>query len=271
MPRWRYWLIAMLVLAVIIAAGYFPVLKRHLRQSAQVTPKSEEQVRRELTQPAAANAGEPMGKAKLFWSSGAGDGSLMPVTVDLPLSMDPVLRAKQVLNTLLAGPVDAELRTLPPDAVLLAFYLVAGRHGRGGFFRGVGDGDAVRNRERADGGRFDHEDAGSECAAGALAENSDSRAGSGYAGRASGFDADISGECQGDDGTRATCGSAGIGGAYACDGRIPPSAARWFRGEDSCDAKAGAAAKVDTHGSQRQTGARNQAASHEILTQRTRS
>jgi hypothetical protein len=35
-----------------------------------------------------------------------------------------VLRAKQVLNTLLAGPVDAELRTLPPDAVLLAFYLL---------------------------------------------------------------------------------------------------------------------------------------------------
>jgi hypothetical protein len=28
------------------------------------------------------------------------------------------------LNTLLAGPVDAELRTLPPDALLLAFYLL---------------------------------------------------------------------------------------------------------------------------------------------------
>src|SRR6202023_223895 len=45
-------------------------------------------------------------------------------TVDLPLSKDPVLRGKQVLNTLLAGPVDAELRTVPPDVVLLAFYLL---------------------------------------------------------------------------------------------------------------------------------------------------
>jgi len=45
-------------------------------------------------------------------------------TVELPLLSDPVLRSKQVLNTLLAGPVDAELRTLPPDAVLLAFYLL---------------------------------------------------------------------------------------------------------------------------------------------------
>ena len=124
MPRWRWWLVGMLVLAVIIAGGYFSVLKKHLRQAKDVAPKSEEQVRRELTQPTTASAGEPMGKAKLFWSSGAGDGSLMPVTVDLPLSRDPAARAKQVLNTLLAGPVDAELRTLPPDAVLLAFYLL---------------------------------------------------------------------------------------------------------------------------------------------------
>src|SRR5207245_7197491 len=54
----------------------------------------------------------------------ASDSTLVPVTVELPLSSDPVLRAKQVLNTLLAGPVDAELRTLPPEAVLLAFYLL---------------------------------------------------------------------------------------------------------------------------------------------------
>jgi hypothetical protein len=38
--------------------------------------------------------------------------------------MDPAPRGKQVLNTLLAGPIDAELRTLPPDAVLLAFYML---------------------------------------------------------------------------------------------------------------------------------------------------
>lgn len=122
--RWRYWMIAMLLLAVIIAGGYFSVLKQRLKQVAQIAPKSEEQVRRELTQPTSPGVSEPIGKAKLFWSSGAGDGSLMPVNVDLRLSVDPVLRSKQVLNTLLAGPVDAELRTLPPDAVLLAFYLL---------------------------------------------------------------------------------------------------------------------------------------------------
>jgi len=63
-------------------------------------------------------------KSKLFWASDTIDSMLVPVTVELPLSNDPVLRSKQVLNTLLAGPVDAELRTLPPDALLLAFYLL---------------------------------------------------------------------------------------------------------------------------------------------------
>jgi hypothetical protein len=99
-------------------------LKKRLRQATQVPPVSEEEARRELTQPSPANSSGPLAKARLFWSSGAGDGSLMAVSIDLPLAKDPTLRAKQVLNTLLAGPVDAELRTLPPDAVLLAFYML---------------------------------------------------------------------------------------------------------------------------------------------------
>jgi hypothetical protein len=123
-PRWRVWLIGMLAIAVIIAGIYFPILKKRLRQATQVPPVSEEQARRELTQTPPASSTGPLTKARLFWSSGAGDGSLMPVTVEIPLSNDPTLRAKQVLNTLLAGPVSAELRTLPPDAVLLALYML---------------------------------------------------------------------------------------------------------------------------------------------------
>jgi len=123
-PKWRLWLIGALVVAVIIAGIYFSTLRKHLRQATPVTPQSEEQARRELTQTAPATSNGPTTKTRMFWSSGAGDGSLMAVTVDLPLPNDPTLRAKQVLNTLLAGPVDAELRTLPPDAVLLAFYML---------------------------------------------------------------------------------------------------------------------------------------------------
>jgi spore germination protein GerM len=113
-----------LVLAVVGAAIYFPILRRRVKRAARLQQQSEEQARRELAQPIVANPGDPRVKAKLFWASDAMDSTLVPVAVELPLANDPVLRSKQVLNTLLAGPVDAELRTVPPDAVLLAFYML---------------------------------------------------------------------------------------------------------------------------------------------------
>ncbi len=122
--RWVRLVLGGLFGAVIIAALYFPVLKRRVTSTAKVQPQSEEQARRELTQSLTAAPTEPRVKAKLYWASRANDGSLAPVNIDLQLASEPALRAKQVLNTLLAGPVDTESRTLPPDAVLLAFYLL---------------------------------------------------------------------------------------------------------------------------------------------------
>jgi hypothetical protein len=122
--RWVRYVLGGLFGAVIIAALYFPVLKRRVKQTAKIQPQTEEQARRELTQSLAPAPTDPRVKARLYWASNADDGSLSPATVELSLSSDPALRAKQVLNTLLAGPVDAEARTLPTDAVLLAFYLL---------------------------------------------------------------------------------------------------------------------------------------------------
>ena len=85
---------------------------------------TEEQARRELTQAVAQSPLDPVVKTKLFWTSSEDESALAPVTIELALSKDPVLRAKQVLNTLLAGPVDSDLRTLPADAALLAFYIL---------------------------------------------------------------------------------------------------------------------------------------------------
>ena len=123
-PRWKFLLIGGLVFVLLAAAIFVPILRRRVKRAARLQQQSEEQARRELTQPIAINPGDPRVRTKLFWASDANDATLVPVTVDLPLSNDPLLRSKQVLNTLLAGPVDAELRTLPPDAVLLAFYLL---------------------------------------------------------------------------------------------------------------------------------------------------
>lgn len=122
-PSWRIWFFGGLALLVLAAAIYFPILRSRVRQAGKAAPPSEEQARRELTQ-AAGTPDAPRVKAKLFWATPGQDGGLAAVTVDLPLSNDPVLRAKQVLDTLLAGPVDAELRTLPPDAALFEFYLL---------------------------------------------------------------------------------------------------------------------------------------------------
>ena len=123
-PRWKFLVIGGLIFVVLGAAIYFPMLRRRVQRAARQQQQSEEQARRELAQPITANPGDPRVKTKLFWASDALDSTLVPVTVELPLANDAMVRSKQVLNTLLAGPVDAELRTLPPDAVLLAFYLL---------------------------------------------------------------------------------------------------------------------------------------------------
>jgi hypothetical protein len=122
--RWKFLLAGGLIFIVLAAAIFLPILRRRMKRAAKLQQQSEEQARRELTQPITINPGDPRVKTKLFWASDTIDSTLVPVTVDLPLSNDPVMRSKQVLNTLLAGPVDAELRTLPPDALLLAFYLL---------------------------------------------------------------------------------------------------------------------------------------------------
>lgn len=124
MSRWIKWTVGLLCVAVIVGAIYLPILRRRLERAAKLQQQSAEQARRELTQAVPVNPGEPKVKAKLYWASGNGDATLAESAIDLPLSSDPVLRSKQVLNTLMAGPVDTDLRTLPPDAVLLAFYLL---------------------------------------------------------------------------------------------------------------------------------------------------
>lgn len=124
MSRGLRWLIAFLCLGVIVAAIYLPILRRRMKLAAKLQQQSAEQARRELTQPVPVNPADARVKATMFWASGNSDGLLTQTVAELPLSSDPVLRSKQVLNTLLAGPVDVERRTLPPDAALLSFYIL---------------------------------------------------------------------------------------------------------------------------------------------------
>jgi len=76
LPRWRWWFLAALFLAVVIAAIYLPILRRNIKQAAKLQQRTEEQARRELTQPTVINPADPRVKAKLYWASGADDGTV---------------------------------------------------------------------------------------------------------------------------------------------------------------------------------------------------
>jgi hypothetical protein len=138
--KWQFWASAVLFVAVMGAAIYFPSLRKQVYKARDITEKTTEQARRELLPPAPMNSGDPLVRAKLYWGSRDRDGSLVPVTVELPLSSDPALRAKQILNTLLAGPSDPQERTLPPDAALLAFYVLPDGTGVADFSEGLATG-----------------------------------------------------------------------------------------------------------------------------------
>jgi len=149
--RWRTWLLAGLAAVVAIAAIYFPKLKRKVRTSAEISQPSEEQARRELTTATPANPADPKVQVRMFWASDEDESKLSPTAVDLALSSDPVLRAKQVLNTLLAGPVNSDLRTLPADAALLAFYLLPDGTGVADFSETLGTStpSGIQSEQRA--------------------------------------------------------------------------------------------------------------------------
>jgi len=88
--------------------------------------------------------------------------------------------------------LDAELRTLPPNAVLLAFYLLPDGTGIADFFGSAGDFSSFGDCERADGGGFIARTLEANVPQVRRAENPDSWTGSGDAGGTSGFDRRVS-------------------------------------------------------------------------------
>lgn len=113
-----------LAVAVLICALYFPALRNRVAHLARPA-RTEEQSRREVTQPPIATPTDVRVKAKIFWASAAAPNALAPVEVELPLSADPVQRSKQLLRTLILDVPTPAQRTLPADATLLEFYLLA--------------------------------------------------------------------------------------------------------------------------------------------------
>lgn len=121
MPRALRIALGLLAALVVIGALYFPALRKRLQARPE---RTEEQARREVTQPPIATPTDVKVKAKIFWASANTSGVLEPVEVELALSADPVQRSKQLLRTLILDPPTPAQRSLPADVALLEFYLL---------------------------------------------------------------------------------------------------------------------------------------------------
>jgi hypothetical protein len=112
------------ILAVLVVFGLItlPSLRQAVERMS-ATQRTEEQARRDVLQVPVSTPTDVKVKAQMYWLSTASPASLEATTIELPLSADPVERSKQLLLALITNAPSATQRTLPPDALLLAFYL----------------------------------------------------------------------------------------------------------------------------------------------------
>jgi hypothetical protein len=109
---------AMVVLGLITLPGL-----RQAVQRMRSTPRTEEQARHEVMREPISTPTDVQVQAQMYWLSTATPGSLEATAIQLPLSADPVERSKQLVNALIARAPSLEKRTLPAEALLLAFYI----------------------------------------------------------------------------------------------------------------------------------------------------
>src|SRR3984957_13680127 len=114
--------IAILCVMVVVGLVVLPGLRRAMQRLRRV-PKTDEQARREVMQEPISTPTDVQVQAQMYWLSASSPNSLEPTAIQLPLSADPVLRSKQLLNALIARAPAPEKRTLPAEASLLAFYI----------------------------------------------------------------------------------------------------------------------------------------------------
>jgi Sporulation and spore germination len=133
----RHWKIAIAILGafVVLGALTLPALLNSVLRLRHSTV-SEEQARREITQPPISTPSDVLEKVQLFWISPTAPTTLEPSEVELPLSANLVQRAKQLIDALITKAPSPAQRTLPADTELIEFYL-------------LGDGTAVADFSEA--------------------------------------------------------------------------------------------------------------------------
>jgi len=123
LPRRAKIAVVVLVVAVVAGLVYLRVLHQRVVRLAR-TQATEEQERREVVAPPISTPTDVVANAQVFWLSTTEPDRLAAVTVQLPLSADPVERAKQLIGALITNPPTPAQRTVPVGATLLSFYIL---------------------------------------------------------------------------------------------------------------------------------------------------
>lgn len=122
MPRAAKIALIVLAVAVVIGVISFSSLRSRVKRLQGQDQRADEQARQEVLAPPISTPTDQEATATIFWAAGA--NKIAPVQVQLPLSTDPVHRARQVLLALIDNPPTSGQRTLPADVELLAFYVL---------------------------------------------------------------------------------------------------------------------------------------------------
>jgi Sporulation and spore germination len=120
-PRNLQITLAILAVAVIIGLISLRSLQNRMQRLAQA-PTTEEQARRDLLKPPISTATDAVAQIQIFWA--VTPDRVAPMQVALPLSADPVKRARQLIDALILQVPSPEERTLPAEATLLGFYIL---------------------------------------------------------------------------------------------------------------------------------------------------
>jgi sporulation and spore germination protein len=115
--------LAILGVAVVVGLLSLRSLKTRVNRLAE-DQSSDEQARREVVAPPITTPTDVASNTTIFWASASTPDQLAPVQVQLPLSSDPTMRGKQVIQALIANAPSPAQRTLPADVTLLAFYVL---------------------------------------------------------------------------------------------------------------------------------------------------
>jgi hypothetical protein len=125
MPRHLRITTLVLIAWALLVVFFLPGMRGRLVRLSQLGQRpAEEQARREVTRVGSEAASGPRVKARLFWADAERSG-VVPVELELPLAAEPAPRARQLLEALIARVPGEAQRTLPGDAAVLEFYLLA--------------------------------------------------------------------------------------------------------------------------------------------------